>query len=99
MYERDVQCEKIPWNNNFLDNSKEKLRICYIDTVEDNEPTLGVKNAQKIVLDKLKKAGHHVEKIPVETWKEPTWLELMFNNKYLSIQLMRLMNDCLKDNF
>jgi len=96
MYEQDIQLERIKWDDG--PSQKTKLRVCYIDLVENYEPANSVKNALRLTVEELQKAGHYVERIPVEQWESPSWKDLLVNNKYITCHMARNQRETLNRN-
>jgi hypothetical protein len=96
MYEQDITLERFAWNDSI--EGKEKLRVCFIDTVENYPPAKSVQNGLRLVCEKLEMAGHYVERIPVETWKDPSWQDLLVNNKYITCHMARNQRETLNKN-
>lgn len=88
MYKNQIDLIKKDWDESTI-YSKKKLRVCYIDTSIDYEVSLPIKNAMKKSVELLKSKGHIVDRIDVDLWKNPTWDDLMYNNKYVMCQMAR----------
>ena len=75
------------------------MKFCYIDKIEKYPLSEPIKNALNMTIDKLKQAGHIVEKIDVENWKEPNWQSYLDNNKYIISHILSTYKDTLHRNF